>query len=100
MISEDSLKWMMINQLLLMVSSRKLLIWCVVYPFECFSFELCLSFMNSSWKLHNALMQENIPLEEVFENLKCTQEGLSSNAAKQRLDLFGYNKLEEKKVGN
>ncbi|WCJ22997.1 Plasma membrane ATPase [Euphorbia peplus] len=40
---------------------------------------------------------ENIPLEEVFENLKCTREGLSSNAAKERLDLFGYNKLEEKK---
>ncbi|XP_065864082.1 plasma membrane ATPase 1-like [Euphorbia lathyris] len=40
---------------------------------------------------------ENIPLEEVFENLKCTREGLSSDGAKERLDLFGYNKLEEKK---
>ncbi|GAA0142406.1 primary active transporter [Lithospermum erythrorhizon] len=40
---------------------------------------------------------ENIPLEEVFENLKCTREGLSSKEAQARLTLFGYNKLEEKK---
>ncbi|KAK9274225.1 hypothetical protein L1049_019039 [Liquidambar formosana] len=40
---------------------------------------------------------ENIPIEEVFENLKCTREGLSSDAVQERLDLFGYNKLEEKK---
>ena len=44
-------------------------------------------------------MQENIPLEEVFDNLKCTRKGLSSDAVKERLDLFGFNKLEEKKVG-
>jgi len=43
-------------------------------------------------------MQENIPLEEVFDNLKCTREGLSSEKVQERLDLFGYNKLEEKKV--
>ncbi|XP_027162876.1 plasma membrane ATPase 1-like [Coffea eugenioides] len=40
---------------------------------------------------------ENIPLEEVFDNLKCTRKGLSSDAVKERLDLFGFNKLEEKK---
>ncbi|CAI9101262.1 OLC1v1038544C1 [Oldenlandia corymbosa var. corymbosa] len=40
---------------------------------------------------------ENIPIQEVFNHLKCTRDGLSSDAAKQRLDLFGYNKLEEKK---
>ncbi|KAI9173701.1 hypothetical protein LWI28_005083 [Acer negundo] len=40
---------------------------------------------------------ENIPVEEVFENLKCTEEGLSSDEAQKRLDIFGYNKLEEKK---
>ncbi|KAF6149930.1 hypothetical protein GIB67_008651 [Kingdonia uniflora] len=40
---------------------------------------------------------ENIPLEEVFENLKCTREGLSSESVQDRLELFGYNKLEEKK---
>lgn len=40
---------------------------------------------------------ENIPLEEVFDNLKCTREGLTANEVRERLDLFGYNKLEEKK---
>ncbi|XP_061362901.1 plasma membrane ATPase 1-like isoform X1 [Gastrolobium bilobum] len=40
---------------------------------------------------------ENISLEEVFDNLKCTREGLSSEQVQARLDLFGYNKLEEKK---
>ncbi|KAM7472045.1 hypothetical protein LguiA_010228 [Lonicera macranthoides] len=40
---------------------------------------------------------ENVPLEEVFEHLKCTREGLSSDGVRERLELFGYNKLEEKK---
>ncbi|MQM13081.1 hypothetical protein Taro_046004 [Colocasia esculenta] len=40
---------------------------------------------------------ENIPLEEVFENLRCSREGLTTEAAKERLEIFGYNKLEEKK---
>ncbi|XVF13440.1 hypothetical protein REPUB_Repub08aG0208000 [Reevesia pubescens] len=40
---------------------------------------------------------ENIPVEEVFEKLKCTEEGLTSDEVQQRLELFGYNKLEEKK---
>lgn len=40
---------------------------------------------------------ENIPIEEVFENLKCTREGLSYDAVQERLEVFGYNKLEEKK---
>ncbi|KAK6123272.1 hypothetical protein DH2020_042986 [Rehmannia glutinosa] len=39
----------------------------------------------------------NIPIEEVFENLRCTKEGLSSEAAQERLAIFGHNKLEEKK---
>lgn len=43
-------------------------------------------------------MQENIPLEEVFDHLKCTREGLSADAVQERLAMFGYNKLEEKKV--
>lgn len=43
-------------------------------------------------------MQENIPLEEVFENLRCTKDGLTSEAAQERLVIFGHNKLEEKKV--
>ncbi|KAL5748425.1 hypothetical protein ACOSQ2_025722 [Xanthoceras sorbifolium] len=40
---------------------------------------------------------ENLPIEEVFEKLKCTEEGLSSDEAQKRLDIFGHNKLEEKK---
>ncbi|CAN6296910.1 unnamed protein product [Urochloa humidicola] len=39
---------------------------------------------------------EHIPVEEVFEHLKCTREGLTADAAQQRLNVFGYNKLEEK----
>ncbi|KAL8044002.1 hypothetical protein ABFX02_08G019400 [Erythranthe guttata] len=39
---------------------------------------------------------ENIPIEEVFDNLRCTKEGLSSEDAIRRLEIFGYNKLEEK----
>ncbi|KAM5570646.1 ATPase 11, plasma membrane-type [Rosa sericea] len=39
---------------------------------------------------------ENIPIEEVFENLRCSKEGLSSEAAEERLTIFGHNKLEEK----
>ncbi|KAK9113879.1 hypothetical protein Syun_020676 [Stephania yunnanensis] len=52
------------------------------------------------WFIYNFvryLFQENIPIEGVFENLKCTREGLRSNEVKERLQLFGYNKLEEKK---
>ncbi|KAJ8563246.1 hypothetical protein K7X08_031698 [Anisodus acutangulus] len=40
---------------------------------------------------------ENIPIEEVFENLRCTKDGLTGTAAQERLAIFGYNKLEEKK---
>lgn len=43
-------------------------------------------------------VQENAPLEEVFQHLKCTRKGLNSDGVQERLDLFGYNKLEEKKV--
>uniref|UniRef100_J3LIY6 Cation-transporting P-type ATPase N-terminal domain-containing protein n=1 Tax=Oryza brachyantha TaxID=4533 RepID=J3LIY6_ORYBR len=40
--------------------------------------------------------QESIPVEEVLEQLKCTREGLTSEAAQQRIRVFGYSKLEEK----
>ncbi|KAL0464569.1 UNVERIFIED_CONTAM: Plasma membrane ATPase 1 [Sesamum latifolium] len=40
---------------------------------------------------------ENVPLEEVFQCLKCTREGLRVDQVQKRLELFGYNKLEEKK---
>ncbi|KAG2328056.1 hypothetical protein Bca52824_010784 [Brassica carinata] len=39
---------------------------------------------------------ERIPVEEVFEQLKCSKEGLSSDEGKKRLEIFGANKLEEK----
>lgn len=42
--------------------------------------------------------QEKIPIEEVFEQLKCTKEGLTSQEGADRLQIFGPNKLEEKKV--
>ena len=45
-------------------------------------------------------MQENIPIEEVFDNLRCGKEGLTTAAAEARLVIFGLNKLEEKKVIN
>ncbi|CBI17862.3 plasma membrane ATPase 4 [Vitis vinifera] len=40
---------------------------------------------------------EKIPIEEVFEQLKCTKEGLTSQEGEARLQIFGPNKLEEKK---
>ncbi|KAL3747878.1 hypothetical protein ACJRO7_016660 [Eucalyptus globulus] len=40
---------------------------------------------------------ERIPVEEVFEQLKCTREGLSTTEGGRRLQIFGLNKLEEKK---
>ncbi|KAI3518079.1 hypothetical protein L1887_06459 [Cichorium endivia] len=39
---------------------------------------------------------ETIPIEEVYENLRCFKDGLSSEDAEKRLEIFGYNKLEEK----
>ncbi|MED6186629.1 Plasma membrane ATPase 4 [Stylosanthes scabra] len=40
---------------------------------------------------------EHIPVDEVFEQLKCSREGLSSDEGTSRLQVFGPNKLEEKK---
>ncbi|KAI3435391.1 Plasma membrane ATPase [Psidium guajava] len=40
---------------------------------------------------------EKIPVEEVFEQLKCSREGLSTDEGAHRLQVFGPNKLEEKK---
>jgi hypothetical protein len=42
--------------------------------------------------------QENIPIEEVFEQLRCTKEGLTTDEGNNRLAIFGSNKLEEKVV--
>ncbi|BBN04797.1 H+-transporting ATPase [Marchantia polymorpha subsp. ruderalis] len=40
---------------------------------------------------------EHIPIEEVFVQLKCTTEGLTTTEGEARIKIFGYNKLEEKK---
>lgn len=42
-------------------------------------------------------MQERIPVKEVFDQLRCTKEGLTSAQGEERLAIFGPNKLEEKK---
>jgi len=39
---------------------------------------------------------EKIPVEEVFKQLKCTRDGLTSDEGATRLQIFGPNKLEEK----
>ncbi|KAL2633532.1 hypothetical protein R1flu_005011 [Riccia fluitans] len=39
---------------------------------------------------------ERIPIEEVFSQLRCTKEGLTSAEGEERLRIFGQNKLEEK----
>ncbi|CAD6265800.1 unnamed protein product [Miscanthus lutarioriparius] len=46
---------------------------------------------------NEAIDLENIPIEEVFQSLKCSRQGLSSEEAEARLAVFGPNKLEEKK---
>ncbi|GAA0172932.1 hypothetical protein Leryth_001216 [Lithospermum erythrorhizon] len=40
---------------------------------------------------------EKVPIEEVFGQLKCSREGLSTDEGANRLQIFGPNKLEEKK---
>lgn len=37
-------------------------------------------------------------MQEVFEQLRCTKEGLTSEEGQKRLQVFGPNKLEEEHV--
>ncbi|KAJ8426285.1 hypothetical protein Cgig2_016204 [Carnegiea gigantea] len=46
---------------------------------------------------NEAVDLENIPIEEVFESLKCSREGLTSEEGANRIQIFGPNRLEEKK---
>ncbi|KAL5731573.1 P-type H(+)-exporting transporter [Ranunculus cassubicifolius] len=46
--------------------------------------------------LKEAVDLENIPIEEVFVNLRSSREGLTNDQAEVRLSIFGHNKLEEK----
>ncbi|XP_072986141.1 plasma membrane ATPase 1-like isoform X2 [Typha latifolia] len=39
---------------------------------------------------------ENIPIDKVFRQLKCTSDGLTTESVQERLSIFGFNKLEEK----
>lgn len=39
-----------------------------------------------------------MPLEEVFQTLRCDSNGLTTKSAEERLAIFGHNKLEEKQV--
>jgi H+-transporting ATPase len=43
-------------------------------------------------------LQERIPVEEVFQRLQCTKDGLSTEEGQKRLEIFGPNKLEERKA--
>ncbi|CAK9871335.1 unnamed protein product [Sphagnum jensenii] len=55
---------------------------------------------NSTAFLHDLNKEtvdlENIPIEEVFAQLRCTKEGLTTDEGNNRLAIFGSNKLEEK----
>ncbi|KAG9154515.1 hypothetical protein Leryth_014962 [Lithospermum erythrorhizon] len=53
-------------------------------------------FVRANFSPYFTFSMEHIPIEEVFDNLKCTKEGLKSEEAQRRLEIFGYNKLEEK----
>ncbi|OAE23024.1 hypothetical protein AXG93_3255s1030 [Marchantia polymorpha subsp. ruderalis] len=50
----------------------------------------------SSLEFDEAADLEHIPVEEVFAQLKCSPEGLTSTEGEARIKIFGYNKLEEK----
>ncbi|ESW07792.1 hypothetical protein PHAVU_010G159400 [Phaseolus vulgaris] len=54
--------------------------------------------MDNLEKLKNENIDlERIPLDQVFEQLNCSKEGLTNDEGRKRLELFGPNKLEEKK---
>jgi H+-transporting ATPase len=40
---------------------------------------------------------EHVVMEEVFQLLQCTDEGLTDAEAENRIGIFGPNRLEEKK---
>jgi len=60
-----------------------------------------LQLCNVKWFVSDSgvsFVQEHIPVEEVFQQLRCNKEGLSDEEATARLAIFGHNKLEEKSV--
>ena len=64
---------------------------------------LCENFLGRSSDGNHficCLLQERIPVEEVFEQLKCTRDGLTTEEGEKRLQIFGPNKLEEKEANS
>lgn len=45
-------------------------------------------------------LQEKIPVDEVFRELNCSKDGLTNEEGQKRLEVFGPNKLEEKKANH
>lgn len=45
-----------------------------------------------------SVLQERIPVDEVFRELNCSKEGLTNEEGQKRLQVFGPNKLEEKEA--
>ena len=65
--------------------------------------DLCENFLGRSSDGNHficCLFQERIPVEEVFEQLKCTRDGLTTEEGEKRLQIFGPNKLEEKEANS
>ena len=58
--------------------------WCLAVCFGC-----VLIFFNC---------RKIYPLKRFYENLRCSKEGLTSEAAEERLKIFSDDKLEEKKL--
>ncbi|KEH39757.1 plasma membrane H+-ATPase [Medicago truncatula] len=58
---------------------------------------LCSPVKGWGWVRFVGQLLERIPIDEVFEQLKCSRQGLTSEEGANRLQVFGPNKLEEKK---
>lgn len=61
-------------------------------------FFVCCSIFVITIQCNVLAFQERIPVDEVFRELNCTKEGLSNEEGQKRLQVFGPNKLEEKKA--
>ncbi|KAI3768429.1 hypothetical protein L2E82_19098 [Cichorium intybus] len=59
--------------------------------------EIGFTLVNSTGDKLLDAANEPIPIEEVYECLRCSKDGISSEDAEKRLEIFRYNKVEEKK---
>lgn len=58
---------------------------------------VCLDYGSDQRVLMDLDVLENIPIEQVCENLRCKEdEGLTYTDVEERLSIYGHNKLEEK----